>query len=219
MSTHPDPHEWEVAERLWADAEEARTKALAALAHAMGVQRLCDRVLSAPEPWPLLTAAEWASTVVPALSASISSLGTALVAVLGGPGTGRTTLAKALLAALPAGSTLHDDGPGALVFAENAATVVVRQRDSILHTGQGVLVAFTGPLHAPLTAAYRHHLLPGHDVSPPGQSRPCRRLQLMLEAAVRDAYALAVLRTPGGCLYRRVAVPFFAAAAGAGAGA
>lgn len=204
---YPHPHEWEVAERLWADAEEARANALAALAHAMGVQRLCDRVLSAPEPWPLVTATEWASTVMPAITASISSLGTALVAVLGGPGTGRTTLAKALLTALPTGSTLHDDGPGPLVFAENAATVVVRQRDSILHTGQGVLVAFTGPLHAPLAAVYRHHLLPGQDV-PGAAGKPCRRLQLMLDAAVRDGYALAVLRTPAGPLHRRLALPF-----------
>lgn len=188
-----------VAERLWADAEEARVRAEAALAHALGVQRLCDRVL-APEPWPVLAADEWATVVLPAVTEAIASLGTALVAVLGGPGPGRTALAKALLAALPPGSTLHDDDrpvPGPLVFAEDAATVVARQRDSILHTGQAVLVAFTGSLHPPLAAAYRHHLVPGED-------GPCRRLHLMLDHAGRDGYALLTVLTRAGRVKRRL---------------
>lgn len=195
MST---PEDIGVAEALWRDAEEERQRARAALAHAEGVQRLCDRVLLG-EPLPLLTAGHWArikASVWAALGAttdtgdSTSSPLAVVVSVFGGPHTGKSTLGRLLAEALVADvegaqAVLHDDGrdAGPLTFADHGPTVIVRHRDSIFNSAVSLLTCFTGPYTSLLAHSYRLHLQCLHGGVTATASPVSRRLQLVLQHA------------------------------------
>ena len=185
LAAHPRQAEhgvqdaWNVAEVLWETAEGDRRRAAAALAHAEGVQRICDKVLLG-EPLPVAGPEEFrwlAGSVGRAVDRGLLSV----IAVLGPQGSGKRAVAQTLLqkTGMGAGAVVHFDGPeaGPLTFADSGVTLVLRSRDTIFHSGVSLAVCFTGPWSPSLARAYAVHLPQvGH-----------RRLRLLLELAAHGS--------------------------------
>ena len=184
---HPgEPKDCDVAEVLWRTAEADRVKALAALRHAEGIQRICDRLLLQETVVFPASADLWASVAADVHSAVQAGLH-CVITIFGAAKSGKSTLARHIVHLLDAADTavVHEDnsGVGPLTFAEAGPTMVVRHKDTIFHSGVSRAVCFTGPWTPCLAQAYGTHL-PHCGV---------RRLQLMLhQYAAPVGHALMV---------------------------